>query len=172
MQSESVLNCRSECSKVHPESSPLQYSSGCSWSGYIPQDATDRQFCTHVSNKNLLAVLLVVFCHSLTARYARLDVKPGDKNNYALTCRDLHPGNILVRRTDGGELNTKVAAETVRGQLQLILLDFGLAEELTPAVRHHFISFLHMIAAGRILAQKLAPVSLPSKIVVSLSHEA
>lgn len=26
--------------------------------------------------------------------------------------------------------------------------DFGLAEELTPAVRHHFISFLHMISRG------------------------
>lgn len=57
-----------------------------------------------------------------------------------------------MRRTDGGELNTKVAAETVRGQLQLILLDFGLAEELTPTVRHHFISFLHMIAAGMLYA--------------------
>jgi hypothetical protein len=33
--------------------------------------------------------------------------------------------------------------------LQMTLLDFGLAEELTPAVRHHFISFLHAIAAGR-----------------------
>ena len=30
----------------------------------------------------------------------------------------------------------------------MTLLDFGLAEELTPAVRHHFISFLHAIAAG------------------------
>ena len=29
-----------------------------------------------------------------------------------------------------------------------ILLDFGLAEELTPRVRKHFISFLHCIAAG------------------------
>jgi hypothetical protein len=33
-------------------------------------------------------------------------------------------------------------------RLELVLLDFGLAEELTPAVRHHFISFLHMIAKG------------------------
>ena len=32
--------------------------------------------------------------------------------------------------------------------LQLVLLDFGLAEELTPAVRFHFISFLHYIAKG------------------------
>ena len=29
-----------------------------------------------------------------------------------------------------------------------ILLDFGLAEELTPRVRKHFISFLHCIARG------------------------
>ncbi len=33
-------------------------------------------------------------------------------------------------------------------QPQLVLLDFGLAEQLTPAVRHHFISFLLAIAAG------------------------
>ena len=32
--------------------------------------------------------------------------------------------------------------------LQLVLLDFGLAEELSPSVRHHFISFLHCIASG------------------------
>ena len=32
--------------------------------------------------------------------------------------------------------------------LQLVLLDFGLAEELTPPVRVHFISFLHYIAKG------------------------
>ena len=29
-----------------------------------------------------------------------------------------------------------------------ILLDFGLAEELTPRVRKHFISFLHCISRG------------------------
>lgn len=29
-----------------------------------------------------------------------------------------------------------------------ILLDFGLAEELTPRVRKHFISFLHAISKG------------------------
>jgi len=38
--------------------------------------------------------------------------------------------------------------EEIRSQLQLVLLDFGLAEELTPRVRKHFISFLHMISAG------------------------
>lgn len=47
----------------------------------------------------------------------------------------------------------KVAAEEkslseIRSQLQLVLLDFGLAEELTPRVRKHFISFLHMISSG------------------------
>ncbi len=35
-----------------------------------------------------------------------------------------------------------------RERLQIVLLDFGLAEELTPAVRTHFISFLNMIAKG------------------------
>ena len=38
--------------------------------------------------------------------------------------------------------------EEIRSQLQLVLLDFGLAEELTPRVRKHFISFLHMISSG------------------------
>ena len=84
-----------------------------------------------------------------------------------LACRDLHPGNILVRRTDGGELSTKVAAETVRGQLQLILLDFGLAEELTPTVRHHFISFLHMIAAGNSL-HGYSPKPLMVSVITAL----
>jgi aarF domain-containing kinase len=31
---------------------------------------------------------------------------------------------------------------------QLVLLDFGLAEELTPEVRGHFISFLNAVSAG------------------------
>lgn len=29
-----------------------------------------------------------------------------------------------------------------------MLLDFGLAEELTPVVRYHFLSFIMMIGAG------------------------
>lgn len=33
--------------------------------------------------------------------------------------------------------------------------DFGLAEELTPPVRHHFISFLHMISCGELGKQPL-----------------
>ena len=75
--------------------------------------------------------------------------------------RDLHPGNILVRRGDGGELNRDVAADEVRGKLQLILLDFGLAEELNPTVRKHFISFLHMIAAGEALFHESHPTPHP-----------
>ena len=66
----------------------------------------------------------------------------------------------MVRRRDGGELSTGVAAEAVRGQLQLILLDFGLAEELTPTVRFHFISFLHMIAAGGLSTASQDPCTL------------
>lgn len=50
---------------------------------------------------------------------------------------DLHPGNILCRPpTEEG------------GPLQIVLLDFGLAEELTPRVRRHFISFLTCISKG------------------------
>ena len=36
----------------------------------------------------------------------------------------------------------------LRSKLQLVLLDFGLAEELTPPVRYRFLSFLHSIAGG------------------------
>ncbi|CAK0783811.1 hypothetical protein CVIRNUC_007011 [Coccomyxa viridis] len=76
---------------------------------------------------------------------------------------DLHPGNILVRlRQSGSDKEGKaatvgniddvllrpIAKGQARAQLQLILLDFGLAEELTPRVRKHFISFLHCIARG------------------------
>lgn len=54
---------------------------------------------------------------------------------------DLHPGNILARMAEGehGELTER---------LQLVVLDFGLAEELAPLVRFHFISFILMIGAG------------------------
>uniref|UniRef100_A0A7S3XDK9 Protein kinase domain-containing protein n=1 Tax=Picocystis salinarum TaxID=88271 RepID=A0A7S3XDK9_9CHLO len=61
------------------------------------------------------------------------------KDNFVHT--DLHPGNIMVREmpchSPGG----------VTG-LQLILLDFGLVVELTPEMRHRFISFLFHIASG------------------------
>ncbi len=63
---------------------------------------------------------------------------------------DLHPGNILVRQA-GNAVNRagEVADDSSTWRrLELVLLDFGLAEELTPAVRFHFISFLHMIAKG------------------------
>lgn len=50
-------------------------------------------------------------------------------------------------QTDRAGAEEKSLAE-IRSQLQLVLLDFGLAEELTPRVRKHFISFLHMISAG------------------------
>jgi aarF domain-containing kinase len=45
---------------------------------------------------------------------------------------------------DGG--GTAAGPQLLR--TQLVLLDFGLAEELTPEVRHHFISFLSAICAG------------------------
>lgn len=54
-----------------------------------------------------------------------------------------------------------MAADEVRGKLQLILLDFGLAEELNPTVRKHFISFLHMIAAGEPTCQESNPTPHP-----------
>jgi aarF domain-containing kinase len=40
------------------------------------------------------------------------------------------------------------AAPPPGAQPQLVLLEFGLAEELTPDVRTHFLSFLFLIAAG------------------------
>ncbi|KAF6250401.1 ABC1 family-domain-containing protein [Scenedesmus sp. NREL 46B-D3] len=58
---------------------------------------------------------------------------------------DLHPGNILFRAqlAGGGSSDGQTALKA-----QLVLLDFGLAEELTDEVRHHFISFLSAISAG------------------------
>lgn len=69
---------------------------------------------------------------------------------------DLHPGNILVRtvprpqhaqhppHAQPSQLN-----QDERGQsVQIVLLDFGLAEELTPNVRKHFVGFLFCIASG------------------------
>ncbi|KAG6546582.1 hypothetical protein Mapa_011771 [Marchantia paleacea] len=53
---------------------------------------------------------------------------------------DLHPGNILARSTGD--------SEGIEQKLQLVLLDFGLAEELSPSVRHHFLSFIMMIGDG------------------------
>ncbi|CAM6099488.1 unnamed protein product [Calypogeia fissa] len=53
---------------------------------------------------------------------------------------DLHPGNILARNADG--------VQGFQQKIQLVLLDFGLAEELTPVVRYHFLSFIMMIGAG------------------------
>ena len=47
---------------------------------------------------------------------------------------DLHPGNIMCR-------------EGADGRVELVLLDYGLAEELTPRVRRHFVGFL--MALGR-----------------------
>ncbi|GMH32943.1 hypothetical protein BSKO_00777 [Bryopsis sp. KO-2023] len=52
---------------------------------------------------------------------------------------DLHPGNILVREVEKPDGSSS---------LQMILLDFGLVEELMPNVRKHFISFLNMISKG------------------------
>ena len=66
---------------------------------------------------------------------------------------DLHPGNILVRGrqdTDGqgpGVVDAG-AMPHEKQPLQLVLLDFGLAEELNRTVRYHFISLLHMIGKG------------------------
>lgn len=54
---------------------------------------------------------------------------------------DLHPGNILCRTAPGGDPDDPEAVE-------LVLLDYGLAEELTPEVRRNFIGFLMAIASG------------------------
>jgi hypothetical protein len=55
---------------------------------------------------------------------------------------------------DGGTDDAAASSpsEGPPGAAQLVLLDFGLAEQLTHAVRHHFISFLNAISAGDGLA--------------------
>jgi aarF domain-containing kinase len=69
---------------------------------------------------------------------------------------DLHPGNILARMAgnENGESSER---------LQLVLLDFGLAEELPPQVRYHFISFIINIGAanGKRAAHHLLQFSWP-----------
>lgn len=64
---------------------------------------------------------------------------------------DLHPGNIFVSRQECTSRDPKLNSSSSSGgkkSMRMTLLDFGLAEELTSAVRFHFISFLHMISAG------------------------
>ena len=70
---------------------------------------------------------------------------------------DLHPGNILVRqrlpKRPGRDARPQPqagagAVPQQKQPLQLVLLDFGLAEELNFTVRRHFISLLHMISKG------------------------
>jgi aarF domain-containing kinase len=62
---------------------------------------------------------------------------------------DLHPGNIMVRVRGSDHVDTEnKSLNELKSSLQLVLLDFGLAEELTPRVRHHFISFLMHIGGG------------------------
>ena len=61
--------------------------------------------------------------------------------NQPSTCSESQGGGGCV---DNGRLRT-----------QLVLLDFGLAEELTPEVRHHFVSFLNAICSGKLLRVKI-----------------
>ncbi|KAG0579209.1 hypothetical protein KC19_4G081900 [Ceratodon purpureus] len=70
---------------------------------------------------------------------------------------DLHPGNILARMAENDK------GECIE-QLQLVLLDFGLAEELPPRVRYHFLSFIMNIGAadGERAARHLLQFSWPN----------
>lgn len=63
----------------------------------------------------------------------------------------------LQAHTVGGPSQGAVALDSKSEEaLTLTLLDWGLAEELTPQVRHHFISFLHCISSGVCLILHLA----------------
>ena len=70
-----------------------------------------------------------------------------DMDNALLISRLNSAPSLMVVQTDRVSAEHK-SLEEIRSQLQLVLLDFGLAEELTPRVRKHFISFLHMISSG------------------------
>ena len=57
------------------------------------------------------------------------------------------------KSTDAGNSNASSGSSgpvsaALAPHAQIILLDFGLAEELTPRVRRHFVAFLNCIAAG------------------------
>lgn len=55
---------------------------------------------------------------------------------------DLHPGNILGRWRTGEDDDTRMKV------IEFIILDFGLAMELHPKTRRHFISFISAVASG------------------------
>ncbi|GAX75750.1 hypothetical protein CEUSTIGMA_g3193.t1 [Chlamydomonas eustigma] len=81
-----------------------------------------------------------VICHDILGSDAENDVRKGIAKNqssaYAI-CLDTPASGVSSATGPGMYTRT-----------QLVLLDFGLAEELTPRVRHHFISFLTAICAG------------------------
>jgi hypothetical protein len=89
---------------------------------------------------------------------------------------DLHPGNIMVQRLPQHHAHHQQAVivaearhaqhgrrhahheqqqqpqrQSEKERARLILLDFGLAEELTPEVRYRFISFLNHIVGGELV---------------------
>ncbi len=74
---------------------------------------------------------------------------------------DLHPGNIMVRLASDGAASSAASSSTgapgadrlpaaaaAAVGCKLVLLDFGLAEALTPTVRYRFISFLNHLCGG------------------------
>lgn len=60
-------------------------------------------------------------------------------------CVDLGGWLLQGTKIERGDVTDEA---DLRSKLQLVLLDFGLAEELTPPVRYRFLSFLHSIAGG------------------------
>ncbi|WIA32106.1 hypothetical protein OEZ86_002957 [Tetradesmus obliquus] len=54
---------------------------------------------------------------------------------------------LLEQQLAGGSSSSSSNGQPAL-EAQLVLLDFGLAEQLTAEVRHHFISFLNAISAG------------------------
>ena len=69
---------------------------------------------------------------------------------------DLHPGNLLARTVpcstsssrSSSTSSSRSSSRSTEVKAQLVMLDFGLAQELSPQERQHFISFIMNIGSG------------------------
>eukprot|EP00955_Chlamydomonas_euryale_P101875 365377-Chlamydomonas_euryale.AAC.50 len=93
------------------------------------------------------------------AASAAIDGGAGRKGGAAGVSSAVEAGNQQASGACGGAASLPGVTEKAgtglepchhgRPRTQLVLLDFGLAEELAPRVRHHFLSFISSICAGR-----------------------
>ena len=76
-------------------------------------------------------------------------VRVVDGDNHVVST-DLCGGNSLGPENSNRDPRSPSPGPQSPLRTQLVLLDFGLAEELTPEVRIHFISVLNSICSGKL----------------------